>query len=297
MSAPSLSDLEAFVAVARRRSFRRAAAERGVSPSQISQQVRRLEERLGTPLLVRTTRSVAPTQAGEMLLAGLEPAFDGIAAALRRLEDLGERPRGRLRLNAPVPVVELTLAPLLADFMASYPDIQVEIVSDDALVDVLGQGFDAGVRFGEDVARDMVAVPLRRPCRRRVVVAPALLAQVGVPRTPRDLAGQRLIGHRFPGGALYAWSFSKGGRTLSVVPAGPLVLTDPRVEARAAVDGIGFAYLFEEYVRDHLAAGRLVAVLDDWAAPQPEPFLYFSSRRTVSTPLRCFLEYLRGNAG
>lgn len=294
MTGIPLAELEAFAAVARLRSFRRAAAERGVSPSQISQLVRRLEDRLGTPLLVRTTRSVAPTQAGEVLLAGLEPAFAGIEAAVRGLGELRGRPAGRLRINAPVPVVQLTLAPLLAGFMAACPEVQVEIASDDALVDVLGQGFDAGVRFGEDVARDMVAVPLRTLCRRRVVAAPSYLAQVGMPRSPRDLAGARLIGHRFPSGALYPWSFAKEGRTLSVMPHGPLILTDPLVEVRAAVDGIGFAYLFEEYVCADIATGRLVSVLEDWEAPMPEPYLYFSSRRTVSPPLRAFLDHLAG---
>lgn len=289
-----LDELEAFAAVARRRNFRRAAAERGVSASLLSQMVRRLEERLGMALLVRTTRSVAPTEAGALLLARLEPAFQGIDAAVAELAALRGRPSGRLRINAPVPVVEMTLLPLLAGFMAACPDVSVELVGDDAFTDVVGQGFDAGVRFGEDVARDMVAVPLRHPCRRRLVVAPAYVAQVGRPETPRDLAGLRLIGHRFPSGVVYGWEFAKDGRTLTVTPEGPLTLTDPWAEVRAAVAGMGFAFVFEEYARAELDAGRLVAVLDDWAAPMPEPFLYFSSRRTVSPALRAFLDHVGG---
>lgn len=292
-----LGELEAFADVARRRSFRRAATERGVSASLLSQLVRRLEDRLGTPLLLRTTRSVSLTQAGEVLLAGLDPAFARIDEAVESLNSLRGRPSGRLRINAPVPVVQLALAPLLAGFMAAYPDIQVELVCDDAFTDVLGQGFDAGVRFGEDVARDMVAVPLHRPCERVVVAAPSLLARVGVPATPHGLAGASLIGHRFPSGALYGWEFLKDGHAVTVAPTGPLVTNDPLVELRAAVDGVGFAFLFEDYARADLRAGRLVAVLRDWAAPMPAPFLYFSSRRTVSAALRAFIDHVRACAG
>lgn len=293
MRAMPLAELDAFAAVARRRSFRRAAAERGVSASLLSQLVRRLEDRLGAPLLLRTTRSVALTQAGEVLLAGLDPAFAGIEAALESLNAVRGQPSGRLRINAPIPVVQLTLAPLLAGFMAAYPDIQVELACDDAFSDVLGQGFDAGVRFGEDVARDMVAVPLHRPCARVVVAAPSFLARAGRPSSPRDLAGASLIGHRFPSKALYGWEFAKDGRHLTVMPTGPLITNDPLVELRAAVDGIGFAFLFEDYARADLDAGRLEAVLRDWAAPMPAPFLYFSSRRTVSAPLRAFIDHIR----
>lgn len=292
-----LGELEAFSDVARRRSFRRAATERGVSASLLSQLVRRLEDRLGTPLLIRTTRSVSLTQAGEVLLAGLDPAFARIDEAVESLNVLRGRPSGRLRINAPAPVVQLTLAPLLAGFMAAYPDIQVEFAADDAFSDVLGQGFDAGVRFGEDVARDMVAVPLHRPCGRVVVASPAYLARAGVPATPHGLVGASLIGHRFPSGALYGWEFSKDGHALTVMPTGPLITNDPLVEIRAAVDGIGFAFLFEDYVAAELRSGRLVAVLRDWAAPMPAPFLYFSSRRTVSAALRAFIDHVRACAG
>ncbi|MCR6632799.1 MAG: LysR substrate-binding domain-containing protein [Magnetospirillum sp.] len=291
-----LNDLEAFAAVARRRSFRRAAAERGVSASLLSQTVRRLEERLGVALLLRTTRSVSLTQAGEVLLAGLDPALARIDQAVEALNDLRGRPSGRLRLNAPLPVVHLTLAPLAAGFMAAYPDVQLEITADDAFSDVLGQGFDAGVRFGEDMAQDMVTVPLHRPCRRLVVAAPATVERVGRPRTPRDLAGLGLIAHRFPGGAIYGWEFAKEGEALTVTPTGSLVCNDPLLQVRAALDGAGFAFVFEEYVRAEVDAGRLVSVLEDWAAPMPAPFLYFSSRRTVSAPLRAFIDYVRARS-
>lgn len=292
MTSPILSDLEAFAAVARHRSFRQAAMERGVSPSLLSQIVRRLEDGLGVRLLNRTTRSVVPTQAGEMLLAGLEPAFAGIAEAVERLNRLRDKPSGRLRLNAPMPVVHLLLAPLVADFLRRFPDIQLEICGDDALTDVVGQGFDAGIRFGEDLAQDMIAIPLQRPQRRRVVASPAYLEQNGRPRTPHDLVGRSLIAHRFPRGAIYHWEFAKDGQALTVIPSGPLTANEPLLEIQAAIDGVGFAWVFEDYVSAPIAEGRLISVLDDWSALMPAPFLYFSNRRHAPAPLRAFIEYV-----
>ncbi|WP_028536988.1 LysR family transcriptional regulator [Paludibacterium yongneupense] len=289
----SLSDLDAFASVARKRSFRQAALERGVSPSLLSQTIQRLEQQLGVRLLNRTTRSVTPTQAGEMMLAGLEPAFSGIAQTLEQLNALRDRPSGRLRINAPLPVVHLLLAPRVADFMRRHPDIELEISGDDNLIDVLGQGFDAGVRYGEDLAQDMVAIPLQSPPRRVVVAAPDFLARVGTPLTPHDLLGHSLIAHRFARGDVYRWEFMKDGQPLTITPGGPLTANEPWLEVRAALDGVGFAWVFEDYVAARIASGDLVTVLDDWCAPMPAPYLYYSSRKYISAPLRAFIDYMR----
>ncbi|MGY8525452.1 LysR family transcriptional regulator [Paracidovorax citrulli] len=293
MSPVALSDLEAFAAVARHRSFRQAALERGVSPSLLSQTVRRLEDTLGVQLLHRTTRSVTVTEAGETLLSGIEPAFSDIQRTLQHLGAMRGRPSGRLRINAPLPVAHLLLAPLIADFLAAYPEVQLEIASDNAMVDVIDRGFDAGVRYGDDLAQDVVAIPLPLPRRRAVVAAPRLLERAGAPATPHELRGHNLIAHRFPGGNLYHWSFRRGEEDLTIVPSGSLVVNDPLVGLQAAIDGAGFAWMFEDYVQPHVEAGRLVRLFDDWAAPLPGPSLYFSSRRHVPPVLRAFIDFVR----
>ncbi|MBY4895990.1 LysR family transcriptional regulator [Cupriavidus sp. AU9028] len=293
MSPIALSDLEAFAAVARHRSFRQAALERGVSPSLLSQTVRRLEDTLGVQLLHRTTRSVTVTEAGQMLLSGIQPAFSDIQRTLQELGAMRGRPAGRLRINAPLPVAHLLLAPLIADFLRAHPEVQLEITSDNAMVDVIEQGFDAGVRYGDDLAQDMVAVPLPLPRRRAVVAAPALLARVGTPATPHALRDHNLIAHRFPRGNLYHWSFCRGEEELTIVPSGSLVVNDPLVGLQAAIDGVGFAWMFEDYVQPHVESGRLVRLFDDWAAPLPGPSLYFSSRRHVAPVLRAFIDFVR----
>ncbi|MFT4171443.1 MAG: LysR family transcriptional regulator [Rhodocyclaceae bacterium] len=291
-----LNDLEAFAAVARHRSFRRAATERGVSASLLSQTVRRLEDRLGVQLLHRTTRSVSPTEAGELLLAGVEPALSGIAATVERINGLRTRPSGRLRINAPTPAVHLALAPMLAGFLSRYPDVHIEVVADSAFVDIVGQGFDAGIRFGEDLAQDMVAVPLHSPRQRIVIASPAYLAQAGTPASPHQLLAHKRVAHRFPGGSIYEWEFSRGAQALRIAPQGPLTVNDPIVALQAALDGIGLVWTFEEYARPHIAAGALVEVLAEWRAPPLAPFLYFSSRRHMPAPLRAFIDYVRETA-
>jgi len=288
-----LTDLETFAAVARHRSFRRAAVERAVSPSQISQTVRRLEERLGVRLLNRTTRSVMPTQAGEQLLAGLAPAFAGIADAVERVNSFRETPSGTLRINAPRPAAYALVAPVVADFLAAYPGIALEIAADDALIDIVAEGFDAGIRFGENVAQDMIAVPLGPPQRMIVVASPKHLKRHGRPREPGDLVDRDLIRLRFPNGVIFPWEFEKDGRALTVVPSGRLTVNDPTMQLRAAIDGAGFAFMFEDFVRPALKAGRLVTVLDDWCPEFPGPFLYYSSRRHVPAALRAFIDFMR----
>lgn len=297
MRALDLNDLDAFAAVARHRSFRSAAAERGVSASTLSQAVRDLEARLGVRLLNRSTRSVAPTDAGRALLERLAPALADIAGAV---EGLGARPgeaAGTLRLNAPEPAVELVLAPLVGPFLAAHPQVRLEVVAETTLVDIVKDGFDAGVRWGESLARDMIAVPLGGPQRFAVVAAPAVLAERGAPTVPHDLLGRPCIRQRFPSGAVPPWEFERDGEVLRLDPAGLLVSTSLALQRRAALDGLGFWATFEGYVADDLAAGRLVRVLDDWCPPFPGPFLYYPSRRQLPSPLRAFVDFLRSHRG
>ena len=288
-----LSDLAAFSAVAHHRSFRHAAAALGLSPSALSHALRGLEERMGVRLLNRTTRSLAPTEAGAALLARLGPALDEIAQAVAAASASAGRPAGTLRLNAPHSACRLVLRPLLARFLAAHPDVRVEMASDDALSDIVGEGFDAGVRFGECLALDMVAVPLGGPQRFAVVAAPAYLAARGTPREPEDLDGHACLRQRFPGGGLFAWELERDG----VVPVldldGPLILGSQDLFRLAALDGIGIGFVFEAEVAADLAAGRLVRLLEAWCPPFPGFHLYYPGRRQVPAPLRAFLDLVR----
>lgn len=289
-----LNVLASFAAVARLRSFRQAAFERGVSASALSHALRALEERLGVRLLHRTTRSVTPTQAGEQLLARLAPALRDIDEALLELSSLQEVPVGKLRLNVPRPAARLLLGPMLARFAARYPRVQVELVTDDGLIDIVRDGFDAGIRFGETVAADMIAVPVGAPQPFVVVAAPAYLAAHGTPQAPRELLAHACIGRRFPSGRQYAWEFAQG---VSVAVAGPLVFDDDELMLGAARDGAGLAYVYEADARADIAAGRLVCVLEGWHAPAPRYFLYYSSRKQMPAALRGFIEMLRADGG
>jgi len=289
-----LNVLTSFAAVARLRSFRQAALERGVSASALSHALRALEERLGVRLLHRTTRSVTPTQAGEQLLARLAPALRDIDDALLELSSLQEVPTGKLRLNVPRPAARLLLGPMLARFAARYPRVQVELVTDDGLIDIVRDGFDAGIRFGETVAADMIAVPVGAPQPFVVVAAPAYLAAHGTPQAPRELLAHGCIGRRFPSGRQYAWEFAQG---VSVAVAGPLVFDDDELMLGAARDGAGLAYVYEADARADIAAGRLVCVLEGWHAPAPRYFLYYSSRKQMPAALRGFIEMLRTDGG
>lgn len=297
MSAASLSDLHAFACVARLRSFRRAAAELEVSPSALSHALRNLETRLGVRLLNRTTRSVAPTEAGERLLARLSPALRDLQGALDEVNAFRDSPLGSLRLNAPRPACELVLAPLVAAFLARHPDMQVELVADDALVDIVAAGFDAGVRFGERLQQDMVAIPIGPPQRFIVVGSPDYLARHGVPRTPRELTAHRCIRIRFPGGALYRWEFSRAGESLEIEVNGALTVGEMPLMIHAAEQGLGLAYVYASYAADALAAGRLVSVLDDWRAQDERFYLYYPSRRLLPAGLRAFVALVRAQGG
>ncbi|NBV18574.1 LysR family transcriptional regulator [Janthinobacterium sp.] len=291
-----LNELTAFAAVARLRSFRKAAVERGVSASALSHALRALEERLGVRLLNRTTRSVTPTEAGRQLLARLEPAMREIMDALLDLSTLQQEPAGKLRLNVPRPAARLLLAPMLARFVARYPRVQVELVTDDGMIDIVRDGFDAGIRFGEHVAADMIAVPVGAPQPFVVVASPAYLAARGVPATPRALLEHACIGRRFPSGRQYAWEFGPAGEGVSIAVDGPLVFDDDELMLRAARDGAGYAYVYEADARADIAAGRLVCVLERCLPPAPRYFLYYPGRRQMPPMLRAFVDMVRADA-
>lgn len=288
-----LQALDSFAAVARHRNFRRAAAERGVSASTLSAAVRELEARMGVRLLHRTTRSVALTDAGATLLARLGPALTEIGEAVDEARSAQAEPSGPLRINAPEPAVELVLAPLVTDFMARYPAVRVEVLAETAFVDIVAAGFDAGVRWGESLAQDMVAVSLGPPQRYCLVATPELVERVGAPRHPRDLLSRPCLRVRYPSGAIPPLEFEKAGEVIRISPEGPLVANSLTLLLRAALAGHAFLLTFEGYAAPHLASGALVEVMADWCEPFPGPYLYYPSRRTLPSPLRAFVDFVR----
>lgn len=288
---PSLDDLSLLASVVRHRGFRRAAAEAGVSPSSLSERIRALEDALGVRLLNRTTRSVSPTEAGEALMARIGPALEDLAQAVAATGLPADAPVGRLRINAPG-AADTALGPLIAPFLLAHPGIQMEIVVDNAFTDVVGEGFDAGVRYGERLDKDMIALPLGGPERYVLVAAPALLERVGRPRTPEDLAHLPCIRMRLPGGVI-SWEFEKDGRTIRIQPQGPLTISDAPMARLAALDGLGFFATFEPWVAQDIAAGRLVSLFEDWLPPFDGPFLYYPSRRHPPPALAAFVAFVR----
>ncbi|MBB3390114.1 DNA-binding transcriptional LysR family regulator [Rhizobium sp. BK275] len=289
-----LSDLDAFAAIARERSFRSAARKRGVSASSLSDSLRRLEERLGVRLLNRTTRSVTPTAAGERLLEKLSPALSEVAAALGQLDSFRDNPVGTLRLNVPSIVVKLFMADLAVRFLALYPQITLEIIAEDTFIDVLAAGFDAGVRYDERLERDMIAVPIG-PRRQRYVTAaaPAYLERRGVPQHPRDLLEHSCIRHRFLSGASLPWEFERGEEVLVIAPSGPVIANAVDMEIEAALAGLGVVRTFEELVVPGIADGRLMPILSEWDSEFSGPFLYYPSRHHMPAPLRAFVDFVR----
>lgn len=288
----NLRDLSAFLAVARTRNFRRAAVELQVSVSGLSQRVRDLEERLGVRLLHRTTRSVSLTEAGEMLRTKVSPAMGDVHAALQQVRGFSALPSGRLRINAPAPAVDLVLAPMVTTFLQRYPDIQLEIIAETSLIDIVAEGFDAGVRYGEHLAQDMIAVSLGAPERYAVVASPQYVAQHGCPVMPQDLLQHCCIRTRFASGALLDWEFEKDGREVRVAPEPALIASYSRLGIEAALGGLGFFMTFEGYAQQAVAAGQLVSVLEDWLPPFPGPFLYYPSRRQPPPALAAFVAFV-----
>ena len=294
MPRENLNDLIAFLAVARERSFTRAAAQLGVSQSALSHTIRGLEERLGLRLLTRTTRSGAPTEAGERLLRSVGPRLDEIDTALAAVRELREKPAGTIRITATEYAVDSILLPKLATLLLDYPDIKVEITTDYGLTDIVAQRYDAGVRSGEQVAKDMIAVRIGPDMRMAVVGAPSYFRKRSAPKTPQDLIGHNCINLRLPiHGGLYAWEFEKGDRTLNVHVEGQLVFNGVAQILNAALAGLGLGYVPEGLVQAHLAEGRLVRVLADWCPPYPGYHLYYASRRQHTPAFALLVEALR----
>jgi len=292
-----LGDLAIFAAVAEARSFTRAAARLGKSQSALSQSVRRLEERLKLRLLTRTTRSVMPTPAGEQLLSTFRPALGQIEAQLSALSELRELPSGSLRLTAGRHAVETVLWPALLRLNTRCPDIKVEVSIEPALTDIVTEGYDAGVRLGEQIARDMIALRIGPDLRRVVVGCPAYLAGHGAPTEPRDLTDHRCCSIRLPtSGGLYAWEFERAGRHVNVQVDSPFVLNDTRLLIDAALHGAGLAMVMEDMAAPLIADGRLVRVLEDWSPPLSGYHLYYPNRRHPSPAFAALLKELRANA-
>lgn len=294
MPRQNINDLLALRAVARERSFTRAAAQIGVSPSALSHRIRALEERLGVRLLTRTTRSVAPTEAGERLLVAIGPHFDEIEAELSSLTELRDRPAGTIRITTGIDAAQTILWPALSKLLSDYPDVHVELSVNSGFVDIVAERFDAGVRLGETVAQDMIAVRIGPDMRMAAVASPSYFADRKPPRRPHDLAAHNCINLRFPTlGGLYAWEFEKAGRAVNVRVDGQVVVNDIALALQAALDGAGIAYLPESYVQAHIHSGNLVRVLADWSPPFPGYHLYYPSRRQQSSAFSLVVEALR----
>ncbi len=294
MQREDLADLGAFMAVADERSFTRAAARLGTSQSALSHTIRRLEARLGVRLLVRTTRNVAPTQAGERLLATLRPALASIDDELASLGELRDRPAGTIRITTSQHAARTVLWPVLERLLPGYPDITVELNIDSGFTDIVTERFDAGVRLGEALAKDMIAVRIGPDLRLIVVAAPAYLADNPAPRTPQDLARHRCINQRLQSaGGLYAWELENAGREVRVRVDGPLISNDITMIVQAATAGFGLAFVMQDQVSDHLADGRLVQVMADWCPPFQGYHLYYPSRRQPSAAFSLLVDALR----
>ncbi|WP_263376020.1 LysR family transcriptional regulator [Granulicella aggregans] len=288
-----LTSLATFLAVAEERSFTRAAKRRGVSPSAISHAMRTLEEELGVRLLARTTRSVALTQAGEQLVERLKPALTDVGQALDDIAGQRSRPGGRVRLLVPRLAVSSVLAPRLGILNSKYPDIVLDVTTDDSRRDIVADGFDAGVHFGEYIEKDMIAVRVSPDQRPAIVGSPGYFRSHPKPKEPRDLLQQQCINFRHGAAGLYRWEFEKGKKAISVGVTGPLIVDDLGLVLRAALDGVGLAFVAETEVSDYLAKGTLLRVLQDWCQPYPGFFLYYPSRRQQPASLTFLISVLR----
>src|SRR5262245_27542232 len=294
MVGDELSVLSAFLAVAEERSFTRAAKRLGVSASALSHAIRGLEERIGVRLLARTTRSVAPTDAGEQFIAHLAPALADIRGALEQVSGLRTRPAGRVRLVVSPLAATMVLAPKLGQFAREYPDVVLDVTTtNEGRFDLVAGGFDAGIHLGEFIERDMIAVRVSPDQRAAIVGSPRYFESHPKPASPRDLPGQRCLNFRHGSAGVYRWEFEKGTRSLAVAVHGPLVVDDAEILIRAAIDGVGLAFMLEAHAAPHLAGGALVRVLEDWCPPFAGYFLYYPSRRQQPAALSALIETLR----
>jgi DNA-binding transcriptional LysR family regulator len=294
MTDPNLADLAAFIDVASARSFRGAAKKKGVSPSALSEAIRRLEARLSVGLLNRTTRSVTPTEAGQRLLERLSSPLAEVAAALESLNDFRDEARGTLRLNVPGVVADLVLPAILTRFMSAYPGITVEVVADENFIDVLAAGFDAGIRYNDAVEKDMIAVPIG-PRQQRYITAASktYLKAHGTPKHPRELVEHNCIRFKFASGNMPAWEFQRGKARAKVAPKGPLIANRIELQLAAARAGLGIIHGFEGFIMPSVARGELVLLLDDWAEMFTGPYLYYATRKHMPGPLRTFVDFLK----
>ena len=295
MRGPELSEMNAFVTVAERRSFAKAAVQLGISRSRLSETIREFEGRLGVRLLNRTTRSVAPTAAGERLLAQIRPLLNDFNVAFESINAFRDKPAGLLRLTVLPPAASFMLAPLLSRFLAHYPAIDLEISVDAALTDIVAGRFDAGMRAGDRIERDMIAVRIGEEIRGVVVAAPGYLARHPRPTTPRDLQTHNCIRFRFPSGVILPWQFQKKGNQVEVAVEGRLTVNEPDLAVRAAVDGVGVLYTALGYAAPEIKAGRLVCLLKNWRIGSAAFFLYYPSRRQIPLPLQALIQFLREN--
>ncbi|MBI0329839.1 LysR family transcriptional regulator [Burkholderia plantarii] len=288
-----LSELTAFVAIADQRSFRAAARSLAVSPSALSHAMRSLEARLGVRLFNRTTRSVALTEAGEHLLRRVGPALSDLENAVDEVSTAQNRPTGSVRINASETSTRLLIRHVLPDFLLRYPEIHVEFVTDTRLIDIVAEGFDAGIRVLDDVPRDMIAVRFGPDMRFIAVASPAYLARHPKPERPADLMQHRCIRYRFESGAMFRWDFQLDGKTSSLDVTGPMTLGNLNSMIEAALAGIGVAWVPESQIEEHLASGRLIALLDAWSVPMPGLALYYPANRHPPAPLRLFTQAVR----
>jgi DNA-binding transcriptional LysR family regulator len=289
----ALDGVEAFLSVARHRSFRRAAAELGVTPSAISQAIRALEARVGSALFIRTTRSVGLTEAGERFLSRAKPAFEELVAATEAARELGQRPTGLLRLSVPRAVVPLILEPVIASFCQAYPELEVEIAASEELVDLAAEGFDAGIRLGQFIAADMVAVRLTSPFRFVVVGSPDYLRRRKPPERIDDLRGHACLRMRRSNGSIAPWPFVNGNKAVEAIVSGPLIAHDYPTLLGAAIQGVGLAQVPGPLAKAPIADGRLQALLTPFAVTTPGVFLYYPDRRQVLPKLRAFIDHVR----
>jgi DNA-binding transcriptional LysR family regulator len=293
MKSDDLSNLTVFLTVAEERSFTLAGKRLRLSPSAISHAMRRLEENIGVRLLSRTTRSVTATDAGNFLLARLRPALSEINEAVNQVSGLRDQPAGRVRLLVPRLAAMTVLAPKLGQFARNYPDIVLDVTTDDSRMDIVAAGFDAGIHFGEYIEKDMIAVRVSQDQRPAIVGSPAYFKAHPQPKMPRDLLTHRCINFRHGSAGVYRWEFEKGKKTLSVSVNGTLIVDDVELVTRAAIDGVGLAFLSEEHAAAYFAKGALIRVLEDWCQPFPGFFLYYPSRRQQPAALSALIKTLR----
>ena len=293
MTKPTLSDLTAFAAIAAHRSFRKAADELGLSPSTLSHMMRALERDMGVRLLNRTTRSVAPTEAGARLLARLQPVLQDLDLALDEVNQFRSRPSGALRINASEIAARLLLHAVIPEFLARHPEMTLDLVTENRLVDIVAQGFDAGIRLGESVPQDMIAVRFGGPARFLTVASPSYLKDHPAPQTPDDLREHDCLRIRMPSGKLYRWEFERHGQELTIDVPGPLTLDHVGLMLESALAGMGIAYVPDRVARPHLEAGTLMVVLDEWCPEIPGLFLYYPGGRHVPAGLRAFIDMLK----